>query len=240
MNRINLETVYTDIAIEKSNKYNKTRINIDGYNYITIRFNDITDYNENKKIENKLIKNLNYILKENNIKDDDYGLIVGLGNINSTPDSLGPKVIENIIVTSHLFDLNVVEKGFRKISTFIPSVTSVTGIETYNLIKSIVKEVKPDFLIVIDSLKASKEDNLNKIIQITDKGISPGSGIKNNRKEISKNNMNIPVICIGVPTVININDLIVCNVNIDFFIDKISLLISNSINRCMHENVKNI
>lgn len=240
MNRINLETVYTDIAIEKSNKYNKTRINIDGYNYITIRFNDITDYNENKKIENKLIKNLNYILKENNIKDDDYGLIVGLGNINSTPDSLGPKVIENIIVTSHLFDLNVVEKGFRKISTFIPSVTSVTGIETYNLIKSIVKEIKPDFLIVIDSLKASKEDNLNKIIQLTDKGINPGSGIKNNRKEISKNNMNIPVICIGVPTVININDLIVCNINIDFFIDKISLLISNSINRCMHENVKNI
>ena len=117
MNRINLETVYTDIAIEKSNKYNKTKINIDGYNYITIRFNDITDYNENKKIENKLIKNLNYILKENNIKDDDYGLIVGLGNINSTPDSLGPKVIENIIVTSHLFDLNVVEKGFRKISS---------------------------------------------------------------------------------------------------------------------------
>ena len=242
MHNIKINNIYTDLAIELNTNNNQdiVRNNINGNNYVTIRFNDITDYSESKKVENIMINELNNILKKNKISANSSCFVIGLGNINSTPDSLGPKVIENIIVTSHLKKMNALENGFREVSTFIPSVTSKTGIETSDLISSIVKKIKPDFIIVIDALKASKKDNLNKIIQISDAGINPGSGIGNNRKKINKKNMKVPVISIGVPTVINIDNLIVCNIDIDSFIEKISISISNSINRCLHKNVENL
>ena len=192
MHNIKINNIYTDLAIELNTNSNQdiVRNNINGNNYVTIRFNDITDYIESKKVENIMINELNNILKKNKISANSSCFVIGLGNINSTPDSLGPKVIENIIV--------------------------------------------------IDALKASKKDNLNKIIQISDAGINPGSGIGNNRKKINKKNMKVPVISIGVPTVINIDNLIVCNIDIDFFIEKISISISNSINRCLHKNVENL
>ncbi len=207
VNTENVETIsdenikITNIVIDENNKnlYNK-KIG----NYITIEFDDVTDYNNAKKVENILIKELKKILKLTNIKDKDKCLIIGLGNQKSTPDSLGPLTINNIIVTNHFFNIGInVEEGFRSTAAFSPGVMAQTGLETSNIINAIVKEEKPDFLIVIDSLKASSIDRLNKTIQITDTGISPGSGIGNNRKEISKDNLNIPVIAIGVPTVVD-------------------------------------
>ena len=103
------------------------------------------------------------ILNKNNIKDNYECLVIGLGNKKSTPDALGPMVIDNILVTRHLFELNAdVKEGIRKVSAIIPGVMGNTGIETIDIIKGIVENVKPKFIIVIDSLCASSIERLNK------------------------------------------------------------------------------
>ena len=173
-------------------------------NYITIEFDDVTDFNNSKKVEEVLIKQINKMLEMLDINENKSALVIGLGNDKSTPDSLGPLTINNIIVTSHFFEMDInVEEGFRKVSAFNPGVMGQTGIETSDIITSIIDKIKPDFLIVIDALKASSISKLNKTIQISDSGISPGSGIGNKRKEISFETTNIPVIAIGIPTVVD-------------------------------------
>ena len=181
--------------------------------YITIEFKDASDFNNCKKIEKIFIDEFKNLLKEYNINDDNTCLVVGLGNENVAADSLGPFTINDIIVTNHFYYLGIdVEKGFRSVAAISPGVMGQTGIETFDIINSLVKELKPDFLIVIDSLKASSVNRVNKTIQLTDSGISPGSGIGNNRKEISKEILGIPVFAVGIPTVVDtitiINDSI--------------------------------
>ena len=172
-------------------------------NYITISFEDITNYESREKVGKVLEKVLKQILEKNNIIEDDECLIIGLGNIKSTPDSLGVKVINDILITKHLFKYGNVKEGIRKVSSFTPGVMANTGLETSNIIKAIINEEKPKFIIVVDALASLSIDRINKTIQITDTGIHPGSGIGNNRKEISKNSIGIPVIAIGVPTVVS-------------------------------------
>lgn len=186
------------VVMDKNNLLNKK----DG-NYITIELTDITNYEDRENVGKVLVKEIKDILNKNNIKDNYECLVIGLGNKKSTPDALGPMVIDNILVTRHLFELNAdVKEGIRKVSAIIPGVMGNTGIETIDIIKGIVDNVKPKFIIVIDSLCASSIERLNKTIQLTDTGIHPGSGIGNMRKEISKNTLGIPVIAIGVPTVV--------------------------------------
>ena len=200
----------TDLIIENNDLQHKKET-IEGIevtssykdgNYITISFEDITDYESREKVGKVLEKVLKQILDKNNIKEDDECLIIGLGNIKSTPDSLGVKVINDILITKHLFKYGNVKDGIRKVSSFTPGVMANTGLESSNIIKAIIKEEKPKFIIVIDALASLSIDRINKTIQITDTGIHPGSGIGNNRKEISKNTIGIPVIAIGVPTVV--------------------------------------
>lgn len=217
--------IRTDLAIEEvvdGNKVNIkedgnikiTTVNIDDANkslfnkkngtYITIEFDDATDFNNGKEVEQVFVNELKKMMKKLEINDNDTCLVIGLGNEKSTPDSLGPLVINNIIVTNHFYSLGInVEEGFRSTAAFNPGVMGQTGLETSDVINAIVKEVKPDFLIVIDALKASSVDRVNKTIQITDAGINPGSGIGNNRKEISIDVLSIPVIAIGIPTVVD-------------------------------------
>ncbi len=192
----------TNIIIDEKNRnlYNKKE-----GTYVTIEFVDATDFNNNKKIEEVFINELKIIMKKLKIKDEDTCLVIGLGNEKSTPDSLGPISVSNIIVTNHFYTLGInVEEGFRSTAVFSPGVMGQTGIETSDIIHAVVNEIKPDFIIVVDALKASSIDRVNKTIQITDAGINPGSGIGNNRKEISKNILGIPVIAIGIPTVVDI------------------------------------
>ena len=137
------------------------------------------------------------------ISNDASCLIIGLGNNKSTPDSLGPKCIENVLVTRYLFDLGEVEEGYRNTSSFTPGVTGTTGIETKKLIEGVVNVSKPDFLIIIDALASSSIERVNKTIQITDVGIAPGSGVGNNREELNSKTFNIPTIAIGVPTIVD-------------------------------------
>ncbi len=198
------EQIIDDITINKIylNKKQARIINKCEGNYITISFKDITDYNNKEKVKEIFSNELNSLLNKLNLFNKSC-LIIGLGNIKSTPDSLGPLSIDNIIVTKHLYDLGELEDGFNIVSSFIPGVTGSTGIETSDLIKELINTVKPDYLIVIDSLASSSIERVNKTIQITDTGIHPGSGVGNSRKEISKNVLKIPVIAIGVPTVVD-------------------------------------
>lgn len=248
MHTINLDkkSIYTDLVYDAKNKLKTSKKKVyskdiksitleDKENkYTTIFYKDITDRDNYKLVQASFIKELKKYLKPN---IEDKILVVGLGNEKSTPDSLGPSTINNILVTSHLFLLGDVEEGYSNVCSFSPNVVGNTGIETSNLIKSIIKEVKATKVIVIDSLKTNDLKRVNKIIQITDFGISPGSGIGNKRSEISKKTMNIDVIAIGVPTVVGLeNEFILTPTNIDFMIDKLSLLIGNGINNVLHKN----
>lgn len=190
-------TVEEVIIDEKTNCNKKKGI------YETISFTDITDKNNFKEVEELAIKTLKNMLNKLNISSNAKILVVGLGNASSTPDALGPKALDHVLVTRHLFLLGDVEEGYRNVASFKPSVTGVTGIETKDLIEGIKEKIKPDILIVIDALASSSIERLNKTIQITSAGISPGSGVGNNRLEISQDTLHIPVIAIGVPTVVD-------------------------------------
>lgn len=190
-------TVEEVIIDEKTNCNKKKGI------YETISFTDITDKNNFKEVEELAIKTLKNMLNKLNISSNAKILVVGLGNASSTPDALGPKTLDHVLVTRHLFLLGEVEEGYRNVASFKPSVTGVTGIETKDLIEGIKEKIKPDILIVIDALASSSIERLNKTIQITSAGISPGSGVGNNRLEISQDTLHIPVIAIGVPTVVD-------------------------------------
>lgn len=204
----NIEGINTNITIEDDIKITNVSVLEKGSkiinkkvgNYITIEFDDITDYENQKKIENIFSRELNKIIS----KFNSYScLIIGLGNSKSTPDALGPLTINNILVTSHLFLLGEVEKGFRKVAAISPGVLGQTGLETSDVIKGIVNTYKPDLVIVIDALASQSVERLNKTIQITDTGIHPGSGVGNSRKEISKDTLGVPCVAIGVPTVVD-------------------------------------
>lgn len=172
-------------------------------NYVTISFSDVTDSSNKDKVKSIFSSQLRELFNNIGIGKDDFCLVVGLGNPKSTPDSLGPLSASNVIVTNHLYFLGSLDSGFRRVSCINPSVTGVTGIETSDIIRSVVDKVEPDFLIVIDALASSSLERVNKTIQITDTGIHPGSGIGNSRKEISIETIGKPVIAIGVPTTVD-------------------------------------
>ena len=134
-------------------------------------------------------------------------LVVGLGNWNVTPDSLGPKVIEKLIITRHLlqhmpgkFNTN---SGMRPVCALAPGVLGITGIETGDIIRGIVEKVKPQVIIAIDALAARSMERISTTIQIADTGVYPGSGVGNKRMGITRETMGVPVIAIGVPTVVD-------------------------------------
>lgn len=172
-------------------------------NYITIEFDDVTDSSNYEKVKKIFIRELNNLLNLLKIDKEASCLIIGLGNSKSTPDSLGPLTINNIIVTNHLFELDELSNDYRRVSVLVPGVMGQTGLETSDVISSIVDKFKPDFIIIIDALASQSIERVNKTIQMTDTGIHPGSGIGNSRKEISKETLNIPCIAIGIPTVVD-------------------------------------
>ena len=190
----------TDVYIDESGA---KKINKKSGNYITIEFNDITDMDNRDKVLNIFIDNLKKILNKVNIDDNASCLVIGLGNDKSTPDSLGPLTIGDVIVTNHIFALGQMSDGFRRVSAINPGVMGTTGIETSDIISSIVDKINPDFIIVVDALASQSIERVNKTIQMTDTGIHPGSGVGNSRKEISEEVLGIPVVAIGVPTTVD-------------------------------------
>ena len=191
------------VTTVKVNEIGSKKINKKIGKYITIEFIDITDSNNRKKVLDLFSKELKKMLNDCQIKEDDSCLVIGLGNSSSTPDSLGPLSINNVLVTNHLFELNELSDGFRRVSAINPGVMGTTGIETSDIILSIVEKLKPNFILVVDALASGSIERVNKTIQMTDTGIHPGSGVGNSRKEISKDILGIPVIAIGVPTTVD-------------------------------------
>ncbi len=169
-------------------------------------------------------------------------LVVGLGNRDITADALGPLAVSKILATRHLKSEKGLLKNLREVAGIIPGVLGQTGIEVSDILKGIVEMIKPSAIITIDALAARDLDRLGCTIQITDTGVSPGSGIGNRRKTINKETMGVPVISIGVPTVIamaNITDdekysnLIVTPKDIDLLIERAARFISLAINKSL-------
>ena len=151
-----------------------------------------------------------YMQDENKGKEqrDRYSvLVVGLGNREVTPDALGPYVVDQLNITRHIVQeygkYAIEEENGRSVSAVVPGVMAQTGMETAEIIKGIVQETSPDLIMVIDALAARSMKRLNRTIQISDAGIHPGAGVGNHRSAITKDTMGIPVIAIGVPTVVD-------------------------------------
>lgn len=134
-------------------------------------------------------------------------MVAGLGNREMTPDSLGPLVIDNLYVTRHLLKEGIIHESVE-ISAIAPGVMAQTGMESVTILKALVREVKPEILIVIDALAARDSERLNKTIQLSDTGITPGSGVGNHRNAINQESLGVPVIAIGVPTVISVPTIV--------------------------------
>lgn len=212
--------IRTDLIIEKEQfsslekttiikkNYSIIRQHTNSNDYITISFEDITDKDNYKEIENIFINELKQVIRKHKVQKEDLILIIGLGNSKSTPDSLGPKVINNVLVTSHLYKLGEVENTYQNTSAFKPDVTGTTGIETSDIVKNLITTTKAKMVIVIDALASSSIKRLNKTIQITDAGIEPGSGVGNNRQALNMSELDIPVIAIGVPTIVEASTIV--------------------------------
>ncbi len=182
--------------------------------YTTIFFDDVTDANNQKKLINVFTKELLKILKYCTISEHASCLIIGLGNYKSTPDSLGPLIFNNLIVTRHIYILTgSLEEGYRITSGLSPNVMGNTGIETKDIILGVVEKIKPDFIIAVDALASDSLDRVNKTIQISNTGIHPGSGVGNKREEISQEKLGIPVIAIGIPTVVDASTIVFDTIN---------------------------
>ena len=183
-------------------------------NYVTVDVKKLklAGEDEIQKTSQVLSEELKKILDLHTNKQEDV-LIVGLGNIYVTPDSLGPKVINEIDVTRHIIKYlpQYIEEGARPVSAISPGVLGTTGIETVEILKGIVDNIHPKLLIVIDALASRSIERISSTIQISDTGIVPGAGVGNTRQEISKKTLGVPVIAIGIPTVV---DIFSCNAKI--------------------------
>lgn len=190
--------------------------------YITIDVKDLQLASEDEinTASNTLSQELKKLI-ESDSKENREILVVGLGNRFVTPDSLGSKVVSEVEITRHLLKYapECVIEGARSISAIAPGVLGTTGIETLEIIKGVVDHVKPNILIVIDSLASRSISRISSTIQVSDTGIVPGGGVGNARKELSKQTLGIPVIAIGVPMVV---DLATITDNcLDLFINKL-------------------
>ena len=175
--------------------------------YVTLDIKNIKtiQHEEIEKVANVLANELRNLINKH-ITDVDDILVVGLGNIYVTPDALGPKVVPEIEVTRHILQYmpKAMPEDTRPVSAIAPGVLGITGIETMEILKGIVDNVKPKMLIVIDALASRNIERISSSIQLSDTGIVPGAGVENTRKEISEKTLGIPVVALGIPTVVDL------------------------------------
>lgn len=175
--------------------------------YITIEAGNMDEEDEDyhREISVQLAKTIKSLIRCK--KEELSVLIVGLGNREVTPDALGPRVVDNLFITRHI----VREYGkyafgtdkMNRISSIVPGVMAQTGMESLEIVKAVVDETKPDLVVVVDALAARSTRRLNRTIQVTDTGINPGSGVGNHRHGLNQKSLSVPVISIGIPTVVD-------------------------------------
>lgn len=234
--------------------------------YITLETPALTEPDEgyHREIAEEIARELQDIIwqimqnkeKETSRDAEKSVLVVGLGNRDVTADSLGPSVADHLYITKHMlteFGPAAYEgKRMNKISCMVPGVMAKTGMETAEIIRGIVSMDKPDFIIAIDALAARSTKRLNRTIQITDTGIWPGTGVGNHRKALTGESLGVPVIALGIPTVVDaativsdvlgektyecldgmgeLNNMYVTGKDIDEIIRRISYTVSEGIN----------
>ena len=208
--------------VEILNKNGEKAIGKPVGNYVTIDVKKLklAEDEDIQKASEVVTKELKKIINIHTDKQGDI-LVVGLGNIYVTPDALGPKVINEIDVTRHIIKYlpQYVDEGTRPVSAISPGVLGTTGIETVEILKGIVDNIHPKLLIVIDALASRSIDRISSTIQISDTGIVPGAGVGNTRQEIRQTTLGIPVIALGIPTVVELATLV--SDGIDIFIDRL-------------------
>lgn len=199
------EIKVTTVKIETENGAKVMRKPVGTYITMEAPNMAVPDEDYHDEISKELAKFLARFIKKD--KEDFSILVVGLGNRKVTPDALGPYVVDNLNITRHIVmeygKYAMGEEDVRLVSAIVPGVMAQTGMETVEIIKGIVRETKPDMMIAIDALAARSSKRLNRTIQITDTGINPGSGVGNHRNAITKDTVGIPVLAIGVPTVVD-------------------------------------
>lgn len=192
----------TRIIIENEN--GASRLSKKRGSYITVEFP--ADFSGDNNLSERLIadcaKEIRSLFDENPPKTT---LVIGLGNWNITADALGPKTVSEILVTRHLakYMPEEIDSRLSSVSAVAPGVLGITGIETQEIVKGLLDKVKPDLIIAIDALCSRKIDRINSTIQISDTGIVPGAGVGNRRMSISEEALGVPVIAVGVPTVVD-------------------------------------
>ena len=191
-------------------------------NYVTIDMKNMKYMGEEEiqKASEILCEELKKMIDEYVSKEQEI-LVVGLGNIYVTPDALGPKVINEIDITRHLLNYmpDVLDKDTRPVSAIAPGVLGTTGIETLEVIKGIVENIHPKLIIVIDALASRSIERISSTVQLADTGIVPGAGVGNERKELTKETLGVPVIAIGIPTVVEAATIAADS--LDLFIQKV-------------------
>ena len=221
----NANKIIKDIEISKVKITNENGANALGKpvgNYITLDVKEIKNADEERieEIAEIMADELRTVIGEH-VSDTDDILVVGLGNRYVTLDALGPKVVPEIEVTRHILEYmpKIMPEDTRPVSAISPGVLGITGIETMEILNGIVQNIKPKMLIVIDALATRKLERISSSIQIADTGIVPGAGVNNARKEISINTLGIPVIAIGIPTVVDLATI--TNECINIFIENL-------------------
>ena len=224
--------------------------------YITLEAPAMTEPEEDyhQEISEILADELRGILPEPD-KEQSI-LVVGLGNREVTADSLGPKVVDNLFVNRHIVrefgKVAYNRSKMHQVSSLIPGVMAKTGMESAEIIKGVISETKPDAVIVIDALAARSTKRLNRTIQITNTGIHPGSGVGNHRNAITQESLHVPVLALGVPTVVDaativgdamgerpvalkeLNNMYVTTKDVDQQIQQISHILCDGINKALN------
>ena len=237
MNNYNIYPYQNDLFYhENNNDYNKIKViknKKKNYIYETIFYKNI-----DQKLINTLKKEILYFLKTSNISKKSHILIIGMGSDFYTPDAIGPSTLKHIKVNSYLENIGV-KLNKTKVSSLKPGVLGETGILTERTIISVTKEIKPDFVILIDSFVTNNINYLNHTIELNNKGITPGIGIKGINSKIDSKKLHIPILVIGVTTSILVNfnnnkiSYILSCKDIDEYVLKISEALGKGINEAI-------
>ena len=219
--------------------------------YITLEAPRLSDPDEDyhREVSEKLGGYLKRLL---DVKQEQSVLVVGLGNREVTPDALGPEVANHLRITRHVVreygTAAFAKEKVHRISAIVPGVMAQTGMETLEVVRGVVEETRPDRVVVIDALAARSSRRLNRTIQLSDAGIQPGSGVGNHRNSLSRETIGVPVLAIGVPTVVDaativydatgdrgsvppaLNGMFVTPKNVDEMIRRLSFTISEALN----------
>lgn len=233
--------------------------------YITV---EVGSFLKRDETDEKAIETLAQIIRELLPKKENGSVLVaGLGNEKITPDALGPKCVSLILATRHISDEfanSIGLENLRSVSGISPGVLGKTGIETSEIIEAVVKKTKPCAVIAVDALASRKLARLGTTVQLSDSGISPGSGVGNARKAINRQTLGIPVVAIGIPTVVDAATMVldvfekynkkeafqgdisngdeslmmVTPKEIDLVVERAALFVALSINKALQENME--